>query len=144
MAVTATAEAAAVTVTAAEAAAVTAGTATAVAAAAAAGAAAEAASELGSAAAAVEAVEVVQAAIGAGRTAFGSGATIDITSIAGRHTTPLLMRWSVARVSIHTRTNDAHIAKLLSEDEARRIASNIAKLPIAKIRASPSDWDRLK
>ena len=75
--------AAAVTVTAAEAAAVTAGTATAatataVAAAAAAGAAAEAASELGSAAAAVEAVEVVQAAIGAGRTAFGSGATIDV------------------------------------------------------------------
>jgi hypothetical protein len=25
--------------------------------------------------------------------------------------------------------NDAHLAKVLTEDEARRIASNIAKLP---------------
>jgi hypothetical protein len=32
-------------------------------------------------------------------------------------------------MSIHARTRDAHMAKVLTEDEARRIASNIAKLP---------------
>ena len=34
---------------------------------------------------------------------------------------------SRSRMSI--RANDAHTAKVLTEDEARRIASNIAKLP---------------
>jgi hypothetical protein len=32
-------------------------------------------------------------------------------------------------MSIHARTRDAHMAKVLTEDAARRIASNIAKLP---------------
>ena len=36
----------------------------------------------------------------------------------------------VARVCLFTRCqNDAHMAKVLTEDEARRVASNIAKLP---------------
>ena len=38
---------------------------------------------------------------------------------------------SVARVCLLTRksANDAHMAKVLTQDEARRIASSIAKLP---------------
>ena len=37
---------------------------------------------------------------------------------------------SRSRMSIHARMpSDAHMAKVLTEDEARRIASNIAKLP---------------
>jgi len=31
---------------------------------------------------------------------------------------------------IRANPNDAHMAKVLTEDEARRIASNIAKLPV--------------
>jgi hypothetical protein len=30
------------------------------------------------------------------------------------------------------KANDTHLAKVISEDEARRIASNIAKLPLGK------------
>ena len=36
---------------------------------------------------------------------------------------------SLAYVYSRENPNDAHIAKVLTEDEARRIASNIAKLP---------------
>jgi hypothetical protein len=36
---------------------------------------------------------------------------------------------SLAYVSSRNNPNDAHIANVLTEDEARRIASNIAKLP---------------
>jgi len=36
---------------------------------------------------------------------------------------------SLAYVYSRENANDAHIAKVLTEDEARRIASNIAKLP---------------
>ena len=36
---------------------------------------------------------------------------------------------SLAYVYSRENPNDAHMAKLLTEDEARRIASNIAKLP---------------
>jgi hypothetical protein len=36
---------------------------------------------------------------------------------------------SLAYVYSRENPNDAHIAKVLTEDEARRIASNIARLP---------------
>ena len=36
---------------------------------------------------------------------------------------------SLAYVYSRDNPNDAHMAKVLTEDEARRIASNIAKLP---------------
>jgi hypothetical protein len=36
---------------------------------------------------------------------------------------------SLAYVYSRENPNDAHIAKVLTEDEARRIAANIAKLP---------------
>ena len=36
---------------------------------------------------------------------------------------------SLAYVYSRENANDAHMAKVLTEDEARRIASNIAKLP---------------
>ena len=36
---------------------------------------------------------------------------------------------SIAYVYSRETENDAHIAKVLTEDEARRIAANIAKLP---------------
>ena len=36
---------------------------------------------------------------------------------------------SLAYVTARETEDDAHIAKVLTEDEARRIASNIAKLP---------------
>jgi hypothetical protein len=36
---------------------------------------------------------------------------------------------SLAYVYSRENPNDAHMAKVLTEDEARRIASNIAKLP---------------
>ena len=36
---------------------------------------------------------------------------------------------SLAYVYSRENPNDVHIAKMLTEDEARRIASNIAKLP---------------
>jgi hypothetical protein len=36
---------------------------------------------------------------------------------------------SLAYVYSRENPNDAHLAKVLTEDEARRIASNIAKLP---------------
>jgi hypothetical protein len=36
---------------------------------------------------------------------------------------------SLAYVHSRENANDAHMAKVLTEDEARRIASNIAKLP---------------
>jgi hypothetical protein len=36
---------------------------------------------------------------------------------------------SVAHVYSRENPNDAHMAKVLTEDEARRIAANIAKLP---------------
>jgi hypothetical protein len=36
---------------------------------------------------------------------------------------------SLAYVYSRENANDSHIAKVLTEDEARRIASNIAKLP---------------
>jgi hypothetical protein len=36
---------------------------------------------------------------------------------------------SLAYVYSRENANDAHIAKVLTEDEARRIAANIAKLP---------------
>jgi hypothetical protein len=36
---------------------------------------------------------------------------------------------SLAYVYSRENANDAHIAQVLTEDEARRIASNIAKLP---------------
>jgi hypothetical protein len=36
---------------------------------------------------------------------------------------------SLAYVYSRENASDAHIAKVLTEDEARRIASNIAKLP---------------
>ena len=36
----------------------------------------------------------------------------------------------IARLCLFSeKANDAHMAKVLTEDEARRIASNIAKLP---------------
>ena len=38
-------------------------------------------------------------------------------------------RQSLAYVYSRLYPNDAHMAKVLTEDEARRIASNIAKLP---------------
>ena len=37
---------------------------------------------------------------------------------------------SLAYVYSRENPNDAHMAKVLAEDEARRIASNIAKLPM--------------
>jgi hypothetical protein len=39
-------------------------------------------------------------------------------------------RQSLAYVYSRENPNDAHIAKVLTEDEARRIAANIAKLPL--------------
>jgi K+/H+ antiporter YhaU regulatory subunit KhtT len=47
---------------------------------------------------------------------------------------------SLAYVYSRENPNDAHMAKVLTEDEARRIASNIAKLPTysAKLEASAS------
>jgi hypothetical protein len=36
---------------------------------------------------------------------------------------------SLAYVYLRENASDAHMAKVLTEDEARRIASNIAKLP---------------
>jgi K+/H+ antiporter YhaU regulatory subunit KhtT len=36
---------------------------------------------------------------------------------------------SLAYVYSREKSHDAHMAKVLTEDEARRIASNIAKLP---------------
>ena len=39
------------------------------------------------------------------------------------------MASSLAYVYSRENPNDAHVAKVLTEDEARRIASNIAKLP---------------
>jgi hypothetical protein len=37
--------------------------------------------------------------------------------------------------------DDAHMAKVLTEDAARRIASNIVKLPVLLGAAENSDWD---
>jgi hypothetical protein len=45
---------------------------------------------------------------------------------------------SIAYVYSRETENDAHIAKVLTEDEARRIASNIAKLPTLLERKKPS------
>jgi len=45
---------------------------------------------------------------------------------------------SIAYVYSRETENDAHIAKMLTEDEARRIASNIAKLPTLLERKKPS------
>jgi hypothetical protein len=39
---------------------------------------------------------------------------------------------SLAYVYSRENSNDAHLAKVISEDEVRRIASNIAKLPLGK------------
>ena len=43
---------------------------------------------------------------------------------------------SLAYVYSREKPNDAHQAKVLTEDEARRIASNIAKLPTLLGKAS--------
>ena len=48
---------------------------------------------------------------------------------------------SLAYVYSRETPADAHIAKVLTEDEARRIASNIAKLPVLLGAAGNSDWD---
>jgi len=44
---------------------------------------------------------------------------------------------SLAYVYSRENPNDAHMAKVLTEDEARRIASNIAKLPVLLGQARP-------
>ena len=46
--------------------------------------------------------------------------------VALKSVTPTASR---SRMCIRANPNDAHMAKVLTEDEARRIASNIAKLP---------------
>jgi K+/H+ antiporter YhaU regulatory subunit KhtT len=48
---------------------------------------------------------------------------------------------SVAFVYSREDPSDARMAKVLTEDEARRIASNIAKLPALLGAAEPTDWD---
>jgi hypothetical protein len=45
------------------------------------------------------------------------------------------LRQSLAYVYSRKNPNDAHMSKVLTEDEARRIASNIAKLPAIR------QWD---
>ena len=46
---------------------------------------------------------------------------------------------SLAYVYSRENPNDAHMAGVLTEDEARRIASNIAKLPTLLGKALPDD-----
>jgi hypothetical protein len=46
---------------------------------------------------------------------------------------------SLAYVYSRENPNDAHMAGVLTEDEARRIASNIAKLPTLLGKALPGD-----
>ena len=46
---------------------------------------------------------------------------------------------SLAYVYSREHANDAHIAGVLTEDEARRIASNIAKLPDLLGKVQPDD-----
>jgi len=46
---------------------------------------------------------------------------------------------SLAYVYSRETKDAAHIAKVLTEDEARRIASNIAKLPVLLGHAQPDD-----
>jgi hypothetical protein len=48
---------------------------------------------------------------------------------------------SLAYVYSRENAADAAIAKVLTEDEARRIAVNIAKLPVLLGAAGNSDWD---
>jgi hypothetical protein len=48
---------------------------------------------------------------------------------------------SIAYVYSRETPGDANIAGVLTENEARRIASNIAKLPVLLGAAGNSDWD---
>jgi hypothetical protein len=50
---------------------------------------------------------------------------------------------SLAYVYSRDNPNDAHMAKVLAKDEARRIASNITKLPNLLTKADGPNWSSL-